>query len=165
MKLKLTYERAGGSAVDLVATVDSKATVGDLAEYLLAADPEHRTVPGDEHTLCLLERRQLLDRAVPITDSPLGSGVRVGVLPASARYSDQAGQSGAKLELLQGVRRQVVQTVVIVEEVLFHEDACDILQVLATPSCGRFCCFSHSVARSAFGASSQYRSQISNFNM
>lgn len=39
MKLKFTLRSAGEVDTDLVATVDATTTVGQLAEYLVAADP------------------------------------------------------------------------------------------------------------------------------
>lgn len=92
MKLKFTYVRSGGEAIDLIATMDSKARVGDLAEHLVGADP-HRSSRGVERpTLCVIDRNnQMLDPAVPLTDSPLRSGVRVSVLPSSRGYAERGG--------------------------------------------------------------------------
>jgi len=39
VKLKLTLQSPGQDARDLVATVDSTTTIGDLASYLARADP------------------------------------------------------------------------------------------------------------------------------
>ena len=46
MKLKFTYKRPHGEPVDLIATVDSATTVGDLAEHLRVSDP---TWAGEPH--------------------------------------------------------------------------------------------------------------------
>ena len=56
MKLKFTYLRAGGDAVDLVATVDATVTVGDLATAVAKRDPgspgrKNVSRPGEQYSL------------------------------------------------------------------------------------------------------------------
>ena len=110
MKLKVTYQRGGGSLVDLLATLDSQATVGDLADFLVQADPEPRPLPPGPHTVCIVDRgSRLLDRELPITDSPLQSGSQVSILPASTHYQqvDDAGAAAVlRVEHGPGARQE-----------------------------------------------------------
>ena len=105
MKLKFTYQRAGG-AVDLVATVDAATTVGDLAGYLLAADPGRRGEPGPARpaTLGLADGQlRTLDPRQPIVDSALHSGATVTVHQNSGDHADASRPAAAVIRVLSGV--------------------------------------------------------------
>ncbi|NMM34569.1 MAG: FHA domain-containing protein, partial [Phycicoccus sp.] len=102
MKLKLTLQSSGLSSVgagsrDLVATIDSSATIGDLAAYLVRADPQRGDVRGEvrgdgDLTLTVVDQHDQLDRAVDprstIPESGLRSGVTVAVTSCGASFID-----------------------------------------------------------------------------
>jgi len=46
VKLKLTFQSSGHDARDLVASIDSTTTIGDLATYLASTDPEQPVAGG-----------------------------------------------------------------------------------------------------------------------
>jgi S-DNA-T family DNA segregation ATPase FtsK/SpoIIIE len=103
VKVKFTYHREAGSAVDLVATLDSATTIGDLAEHLCSADPERRdhALTGPV-TLTLADRNSLLlDPDLPVADSALASGAHVTLAQASARYATATG-AAARLRVTGG---------------------------------------------------------------
>jgi DNA segregation ATPase FtsK/SpoIIIE, S-DNA-T family len=98
VRLKLSLESAGQDRRDLVATIDSATTVGDLATYLARADPQAGPVPlasealagdrldGPDHesaggyTLALADQNHLaVDPRLTIIESGLRSGVVVAV--------------------------------------------------------------------------------------
>src|SRR5699024_10835487 len=63
MKLMFTLRGSNDTDTDLVATVDGRTTVGDLAEHLVLADPErqrsgssyHDRADLGQHTLALVD--------------------------------------------------------------------------------------------------------------
>jgi len=110
VKIKLTLRRSGGPAVDIVATVDATATVGDLAAHLATADPHARRQghpPGtDAHgplTLALAGHDQrALEPHVPVADSGLRSGAVVAVSRGGAAYADPAAGTAATVRVTAG---------------------------------------------------------------
>jgi S-DNA-T family DNA segregation ATPase FtsK/SpoIIIE len=83
VRIKFSLRRAGTGPVDLAATVDGTATVGDLAAKLAVADPSDRTVntaPGARLTM-RVEGRQVLDPDLKVGDSGLRSGANVELVP------------------------------------------------------------------------------------
>ncbi|HZW45249.1 MAG TPA: FtsK/SpoIIIE domain-containing protein [Dermatophilaceae bacterium] len=111
MKLKLTLRSSGLSSVgegsrDLVATMDSSTTIGDLATYLVRADPQPCAVGGaGDLTLTVVDQRDQLDRAVDprstVPESGLRSGVTVAVTRCSASFVD-AGPAVAVVAIVAG---------------------------------------------------------------
>jgi S-DNA-T family DNA segregation ATPase FtsK/SpoIIIE len=93
MRIKFSLRRAGIDPVDLTATVDGTATVGDLAAKLAVADPTGRamTAASGARLTIRVEGRQMLDPDLKVGDSGLRSGAsaelvsvgRVGV-PATS---------------------------------------------------------------------------------
>jgi DNA segregation ATPase FtsK/SpoIIIE, S-DNA-T family len=114
VKLKFTLQSArmpssrlpssGGDSRDLVATIDSSTTVGELATYLVRADPErsvgaglgHGVGQGDgqdvgqgEFTLALVDQfHRAVDARSSVTESGLRSGVTVAVIRRSESFVD-----------------------------------------------------------------------------
>jgi DNA segregation ATPase FtsK/SpoIIIE, S-DNA-T family len=77
---------------DLVATIDSSTTVGDLATYLVRADPQrspsHGTGEGD-FTLSLVDQNhRAVDARSTVPESGLRSGVTVAVTRRSESFVD-----------------------------------------------------------------------------
>jgi DNA segregation ATPase FtsK/SpoIIIE, S-DNA-T family len=128
MKLKLTLRRTAGPPVDIVATVDARATVGDLAAHLVAADPHSRRhgpttgphlaagpVPGQGHgaesgqpghaygslTLIAGDQRPL-EAQVAVADSGLRSGAVVAIGRAGGAYADPASGTAATVRVVAG---------------------------------------------------------------
>ena len=111
MKLKLTLQSSGLSSVgavsrDLVATIDSSTTIGDLAAYLVRADPQQCEVRGEgDLTLTVVDRHDQLDRAVDprstIPESGLRSGVTVAISRCDASFVD-AGRAVAVVAVMAG---------------------------------------------------------------
>lgn len=108
--MKLTFSlRSGDREVDLVATTDATAVVGDLATHLALADPARASgsagassayrhtpkQPGDGPqrptlTLALVDQgMRALDARDTIAESGLRSGVRVAVVPAGQSFVDR----------------------------------------------------------------------------
>lgn len=113
MKLKVNLQRRDQPAIDLLATVDAAAKVGDLAEYLVRADPRDR-LPGApapstiaRPTLRVLgPRTALLDPESSVGDSGLRSGMTVAVVSAlDAAPTAAASQTVAILEAVTGPDR------------------------------------------------------------
>ena len=95
MKLKFTLRSAGEVDTDLVATVDATTTVGQLAEYLVVADPARAGAPAPDgpgqFTLSLVDEDfRALDHRATIAEGGLRSGVHVAVTRARDGYSDGA---------------------------------------------------------------------------
>ena len=95
MKLKFTLRSAGEVDTDLVATVDATTTVGQLAEYLVVADPARAGAPApdghDQFTLSLVDEDfRALDHRATIAEGGLRSGVHVAVTRARDGYADGA---------------------------------------------------------------------------
>jgi S-DNA-T family DNA segregation ATPase FtsK/SpoIIIE len=111
VKLKLTLQSSGLPSVgersrDLVAAMDSSTTIGDLATYLVCADPQPCPVPGEgDLTLTLVNQLNQLDRAVDprstVTESGLRSGVTVAVTRCSTSFVD-AGRAVAVVAIVAG---------------------------------------------------------------
>lgn len=107
MKLKFTLQRSGGPSVDLVATVDATATVGDLAEYLATADPAPtgpRVPGGGPVTLGVLGRQHVtLDPRLAVGDSELRSGATVTISYSGQAYADpQTAPAAAVVRVVTG---------------------------------------------------------------
>jgi len=122
VKLKLSLESAGQDRRDLVATIDSATTVGDLATYLARADPQAGPVPpapdagagdrpeGLDHesaggcTLSLADQNHfVVDPRLTILESGLRSGAVVAVTDrhdAGAGSSVSAERRGRDTEVL-----------------------------------------------------------------
>lgn len=107
MKVKFTYRRAGAEAVDLVATLDSKATVGDLAEHLRTSDPAgYRGSHDGRVTLTLVERQNLmLDPDLLVADSGLHSGSQISLGQAGTLYGGTGATPAARLRIIAGPDR------------------------------------------------------------
>ncbi|MHA3835139.1 FtsK/SpoIIIE domain-containing protein [Terrabacter sp. AAH1] len=91
MKLKFVL-RSGDRETDLVATTDSATTVGDLAAYLAAADPNRPSVLGVDAsmTLALVDQDlRGLDPRATVAESGLQSGMRVSVTRAGEGFVDR----------------------------------------------------------------------------
>ncbi len=97
MKLMFTLRGSNNADTDLVATVDGRTTVGQLAEYLVLADPAHQQGGGDhhnrpdlgEHTLAMVdENYRAVDPGTTVQESGLRSGAHVAVTRRSAGYQD-----------------------------------------------------------------------------
>ena len=91
MKLKFVL-RSGDRETDLVATTDSATTVGDLAAYLAAADPNRSSVLGVDAamTLALVDQDlRGLDPRATVAESGLQSGMRVSVTRAGEGFVDR----------------------------------------------------------------------------
>ena len=91
MKLKFVL-RSGDRETDLVATTDSATTVGDLATYLAAADPNRSSVLGVDRsmTLALVDQDlRALDPRATVAESGLQSGMRVSVTRAGEGFVDR----------------------------------------------------------------------------
>ena len=95
VKLKFTLRASGDVDTDLVATVDGTTTVGQLAEYLVLADPARAGQPrtgqglGDftlSHVGRGLPRRR---PAATIAESGLRSGAHVAVTRRTEGYADR----------------------------------------------------------------------------
>ena len=81
MKLKFVLLSFGQDSRDLVATVDSSTTVGELATYLASADPQRSAVDGvdgveavgdGELTLALVDQSyRVLDVLLTLPESGL----------------------------------------------------------------------------------------------
>ncbi len=105
MKLKFTYLRASGP-VDLVATVDAATTVGDLAGFLLAADPTRRAglTATTGYTLVLADREpRPLDPRQPVADSAMRSGAAVTVEIYRGDSSGSGRPAAAVIRVLSGL--------------------------------------------------------------
>ena len=114
MKLKLTLassilQPSGGESRDLVATVDSSTTIGDLATYLVQADPRgSRTqVPAGgeaegELTLAVVDRHHSpMDPCSTVPESGLRSGDTVAVIRRDESVID-AGPPSAVATIVAG---------------------------------------------------------------
>lgn len=107
MKLKLTLQRRDGEPVDLLATLDADARIGELAEYLQQADPKAPAVLPDA-TLRPAGAAQhaaspAIDPSTKIARSILRSGMSVAVTSASGTQVQPAQDSGATLVITEGV--------------------------------------------------------------
>ena len=94
MKLKFTL-RSGEVDTDLAATVDGTTTVGQLAEYLLLADPARAGSPAPEglHDLTLSlvdDDYRALDGRATLAEAGLRSGAHVAVTWPLGGYADRS---------------------------------------------------------------------------
>lgn len=96
MKLMFTLRGSDNEDTDLVATVDGRTTVGDLAEHLVLADPQRQRA-GSSHeradlgqmTLALVnENFRAVDPHTTVQESGLRSGAHVSVTRRSSGYQD-----------------------------------------------------------------------------
>ncbi|MDR1387580.1 MAG: FHA domain-containing protein [Propionibacteriaceae bacterium] len=103
MKLKLTYIRPEGHRSDVQVTCDSTTTVGGLADYLRAADPQpSAAVPPEGLTVCLPEEdNRVLPSELTVSESGLRSGQRVALARAGAQYVGP-GAAAAVLSVIGG---------------------------------------------------------------
>ncbi|WP_433955389.1 hypothetical protein [Janibacter indicus] len=92
-----TLRGSGNEDTDLVATVDGRTTVGDLAEHLVLSDPERQRSGGaahersdlGEHTLALVdENYRAVDPNTTVQESGLRSGAHLTVTRRSSGYKD-----------------------------------------------------------------------------
>ena len=98
MKLKFTLQSSGQDSRDLVATVGSTATIGDLATYLACADPERLALNdlgedkgegASEFTLALVDEfHRAVDARSTVPESGLRSGATVAVTRRSESFVD-----------------------------------------------------------------------------
>ena len=105
MKLKFTLQSPGGD-VDLVATVDATATVGDLASHLARSDPARGggrsgAAEGDMTLSLVGADRRSLDPRTAIGESGLFSGSVVALTRAGAAFVD-AGHTVATVVITAG---------------------------------------------------------------
>ncbi|MBX6751013.1 MAG: FHA domain-containing protein, partial [Micromonosporaceae bacterium] len=109
MKLKFTLRRHDGAPpVDLMATVDTGATVGDLAERLWRADPLRQGAPLASHgprtgrvTLVVDQGTGVaLDPSVRVADSGLRSGMTVALTWAPEAYTAELRDTVAVVTVL-----------------------------------------------------------------
>ncbi|MFZ4434144.1 MAG: FtsK/SpoIIIE domain-containing protein [Microthrixaceae bacterium] len=94
MKLRVTLRRPAGST-DVAVDTDATATIGDIAAALARRDPGARNAPPAHSTLSVqtLDRpATTLDPALPVTESGLGSGQYVEVVPAPPGSTSAAAQ-------------------------------------------------------------------------
>ncbi|MDQ1537832.1 MAG: segregation ATPase FtsK/SpoIIIE, family, partial [Actinomycetota bacterium] len=82
MKLKFALRSAGHDTRDLLATIDSTTTIGDLAAHLVHTDPRRSAEVGSdgEFTLTVVDQTQrVVDARLTVPESGLRSGVTVAV--------------------------------------------------------------------------------------
>jgi len=94
VKLKFTLRGSGEVDTDLVATVDGTTTVGQLADFLVRADPGRLgAVPsggvGDLTLSHVAEGYRAVDPASTIAESGLRSGAHVAVTRRTSGYADR----------------------------------------------------------------------------
>jgi S-DNA-T family DNA segregation ATPase FtsK/SpoIIIE len=103
VKLKLSVRRAGDHPVDILATFDAGATVGDLARTLFVRDPKATGVATGQWTLEVLgTQRRSLAPDVAVADSGLLSGDTVSILPADPGPKAGMGKAAALLRVVEG---------------------------------------------------------------
>lgn len=109
MKLKFTLRRHNGAPpVDLMATVDTGATVGDLAERLWRADPLVRGSspagygPGTGRATIVIDAgtSMAIDPSVRVADSGLHSGMSIGLTWTPEGYAAAHGETLAVVTVL-----------------------------------------------------------------
>ena len=94
MKLKFTLQSSGQDSRDLVATIGATTTIGDVATYLVRADPGRSVVPGlgdGDFTLALVDQlHREVDARSTVPESGLRSGVTVAVTRRSESFVDHS---------------------------------------------------------------------------
>lgn len=103
MRLKFALQ-SGASVVDLVATTDANATIGDLASHLNRADPSRSSslARGHEMTLALVDgERQTLDPRTTVAESGLFSGDTVTLVRSGGAFVE-AGRAVATVVITAG---------------------------------------------------------------
>jgi S-DNA-T family DNA segregation ATPase FtsK/SpoIIIE len=105
MKLKVSFRRPSG-AVDLAITADATASVGDVAAYLAAADPDGRRGVGDQVTLRATTVASAAPRVVEPTAGILEAGIESGsyieLVESYSGQADHRGQVAAVVRVLSG---------------------------------------------------------------
>jgi S-DNA-T family DNA segregation ATPase FtsK/SpoIIIE len=103
VKLKLTVRRSETDLVDLVATLDPAASVGDLATALHERDPRRTSGPssGPVTLEAVGTRRVLLDPSLPVADSGIRSGAHVAVVRAEGTATESV-PAAAVVRVLEG---------------------------------------------------------------
>ncbi|TWP54055.1 FHA domain-containing protein [Lentzea tibetensis] len=125
MKIKFTLRRSGRPPVDLVATVDSATTVGDVAVYLVRAG----TIPQVDGTPTLAvigADQRALDPHEPVGESGLRSGATVTVAVAGAGFADPRAGSAAVVEVVAGPDLGRQYPVHRGSNVIGREPGCDV---------------------------------------
>ena len=108
MKVKLTLHRANREPADLLVTCDVGTTVGGLANYLAAADPDRRSSGSGRSeagglTLALVgSTRQVFDGVMPLSESGIHSGSAVALVRESERFADAGKAAAATLVVVAG---------------------------------------------------------------
>lgn len=109
MKLKLRYERSAGGPVDIVVTTDAAASVGDVAEAIVAADPTRPPVAGGPLTLSVAQAGNAdftpLDGVRAIGEVPVASGFTVRVVSAGAAVPVRGGEDSVVVQVTGGPDR------------------------------------------------------------
>jgi S-DNA-T family DNA segregation ATPase FtsK/SpoIIIE len=132
MKIKFSLRRYGAPSVDLMATVDATATVGDLAAHLVRVDPSRANmtsdVPPGSATLCLVGANEVaLDPGRAVADSGLISGVTVAVTRMPEIYAAApTGTPTATITVTAGPDAGTVFTVRTASAVIGREYGCDV---------------------------------------
>lgn len=132
MKLKFTLRRQGGTATDLVAQLDATATVGDLATHLAASDPlaaGKSLSPDRLLSLSLPDKNGVvLDPRQLIVESPLPSGVVIGLAQSSQAYQPTAvGQNAsARLRVIAGPDAGTEFSLASGSSVIGRDKDCDV---------------------------------------
>ncbi|MGN6609251.1 MAG: FtsK/SpoIIIE domain-containing protein [Jatrophihabitans sp.] len=128
MKVKFTLQRPAG-AVDLVATVDSATTVGDLAAHLAAADP-HRapsaSADGDLTITVVGAESLSVDPRLPVVDSGLHSGAVVSIGRVGGAYGDPHRAAAAVVKILDGPDAGREYQIPVGASVIGRERGCDV---------------------------------------
>lgn len=136
MKIKFTLRRQVGKAADLVAQVDGTATIGDLAGFLVAADPQGRDSDTGDWTLTRATDGFEFDRNALVAESTLASGAVVSLGVGSNKYSPAESRGGAaSLEIIEGPDAGRSFELGLGSNVLGREDDCQV--VLNDPQVSR----------------------------
>lgn len=102
MKVKFTLQRPAGP-VDLIATVDSATTIGQLAGHLAAADPTAAQKTADGLTLGLVTTTNVaIDPHQLVADSGLRSGATVSLSRSGGAFLDPQRTAAAVVQVLAG---------------------------------------------------------------
>ncbi len=112
MRLKLTLARPGqsGPGDDILITVDTTVSVGDLAETIARCDPRSssRPVPEGSGLTVRIEGDRVGGRVVPrsstVADAGLRSGDTVALVPIAGRFTDAVSseERAAVLRVVEG---------------------------------------------------------------